>query len=409
MNRFPSDWQVTTLGSIGKYLNGRAFKKDEWRTSGRPIIRIQNLTGTSKTFNYFDGELPDRYVVQRGDLLVSWAATLGAFVWGGPEAVLNQHIFKVESKIDLAFHRRLIEFKMDELQRNSHGSGMIHITKKKFDGIQVAVPKRGEQERLVELVEDHLSRLEAADKSLALARSRSIALRRTVLAKAIPEPIEYPATWRHETVGTVGKVELGRQRHPDWHSGGNMKPYLRVANVFEDRIDATDLMEMHWPNWSFEKFRLQSGDILLNEGQSPELIGRPAMYRGVPEEVAFTNSLIRYKASEEVLPEFALIVFRRHLHVGRFRKEARITTNIGHLSASRLKGIEFPVPSLAEQESIVQGVNEELARLERIERDVSELDVKRSGLRRAVLAAAFSGRLTGHRVDEEIIEELAEE
>ena len=93
-----------------------------------------------------------------------------------------------------------------------------------------------------------------------------------------------------------------------------MRPYLRVANVFEDRIDLTSLMEMDFPPKEYSRFRLVKGDILLNEGQSPELLGRPAMYRGEPSEVAFTDTLLRFRARSDILPEWALLVFRRHMH-----------------------------------------------------------------------------------------------
>lgn len=173
-----------------------------------------------------------------------------------------------------------------------------------------------------------------------------------------------------------------------------MKPYLRVANVFEDRIDVRDLKEMHWPDATFERFKLRPGDVLLNEGQTPELLGRPALYRGEPEDVAFTNSLLRFKASDRVLPEFALLVFRRHMHAGRFTRESRITTNIAHLSASRLKPIEFPIPSLNEQQRMVDASREQLNNVGRLESAIDAAVARSAGLRRSLLAAAFSGRLT---------------
>ena len=134
-------WKRTTLGDLGRYLNGRAFKKNEWSSHGRPIIRIQNLTGSSTAYNYFEGELEDRYIVQPGDLLVSWAATLGAYIWHGPEAVLNQHIFKVESNIDVRFHKYLLDHMLSDLMRHTHGSGMVHITRGRFDSMPVSVPR----------------------------------------------------------------------------------------------------------------------------------------------------------------------------------------------------------------------------------------------------------------------------
>ena len=153
-------------------------------------------------------------------------------------------------------------------------------------------------------------------------------------------------------------MQLGRQRAPRYHHGPNMKPYLRVANVFEDRIDATDVMEMDFNPEEFERYRLRPGDVLLNEGQSPQFLGRPAIYHGDPPDVAFTNSLLRFRAGPAVTPEWALIVFRHHMHSGRFARESRITTNIAHLSATRLKSVEFPVPPLHEQKRIVDALEQ---------------------------------------------------
>jgi len=122
--------------------------------------------------------------------------------------------------------------------------------------------------------------------------------------------------------------------------------------------------EMNFSNDEFERYRLHPGDILLNEGQTPELLGRPAMYRGIPEEVAFTNSLIRFRSGPKVDPRWALLVFRRHMHFGRFTRESRITTNIAHLSAARFKTVEFPVPPIEEQRRIVDILEDHLSRLD---------------------------------------------
>ncbi|WP_433620940.1 hypothetical protein [Nocardia sp. CA-120079] len=187
--------------------------------------------------------------------------------------------------------------------------------------------------------------------------------------------IELPEGWRWATVADVGAVDLGRQRHPDWHNGPEMRPYLRVANVFEDRIDTTDVKEMDFSG-IFDRFKLEPGDLLLNEGQTPELLGRPAIYRGSPPDVAFTNSLIRFRAGPEILPEWALIVFRHHMHSGRYRQESRITTNIAHLSARRFKTVEFPVPPLDVQKEIISLVDDQLFRLDGIARNLATVSAR---------------------------------
>jgi type I restriction enzyme S subunit len=281
-------------------------------------------------------------------------------------------------------------------------TGRMRLSSRDLGAFQIAYPSIGDQQRIVEILEDHFSRLDFALKTLGSAAIRLRPLVSTLLQKIVPAG--ETKGWSLTTVGEAGRVQLGRQRHPEWHTGPEMMPYLRVANVFEDRIDTRDLMEMDFSG-VFERYQLAPGDVLLNEGQSPEFLGRPAIYRGEPPEVAFTNSLIRFKASSAVLPEWALLVFRRHMHAGRFMKESRITTNIAHLSASRLKNVEFPVPPLEEQQALVDLANDLLSTIERFRVELARRRKQERVLRRSLLEAAFSGRLTRRSADHRVIEE----
>ena len=253
------------------------------------------------------------------------------------------------------------------------------------------VPPLAEQERIVATIEQHFSHLAAVDATLGSAKLRCEALIKSILVEAIPN--EPPACWRMTTVDQAGSTGLGRQRSPKYHSGSNMKPYLRVANVFEDRIDSSDLKEMHFDESDFDKYRLGVGDVLLNEGQTPELLGRPAIYRGDPPEIAFTNSLIRFVPGPDATSEWALLVFRRHMHAGRFKQESRITTNIAHLALGRFRSVEFPVPPLAVQDEIVAVVRSALDSVEQIMEQIRSAAAITAALRRAILARVFAGRL----------------
>lgn len=216
-----------------------------------------------------------------------------------------------------------------------------------------------------------------------------------------PEPVQVgtnglaalPEGWAWASVDQAGEVQLGRQRAPQFHSGPNMVPYLRVANVFEDRIDISDVMEMHFSAEDEATFKLGYNDILLNEGQSLELVGRPAIYRDELPKACFTNTLVRFRADTSVTPEFALVVFRYYMHSGRFRKIAKITTNIAHLGAGRFSGLEFPLPPLAEQSEIVQLLANSFEQITLQEKAI-EIGLKQSAAQRQnILRTAFAGQL----------------
>jgi type I restriction enzyme S subunit len=202
-----------------------------------------------------------------------------------------------------------------------------------------------------------------------------------------------PEGWTWCAIEEVGEVQLGRQRAPQHHDGDNMRPYLRVANVLEDRLDLSDVKWMNFTPAEFETFALRSGDILLNEGQAPDLLGRPAMYRDEIVECCFQKTLLRFRAKDGVLPDYALIVFRHYMRSGRFKRESRITTNIGHLTQVRFVVLEFPLPPEPEQRAIVElfrkdeaAVTDVLAML-----DAEAADAAR--LKQSILNAAFEGRL----------------
>jgi type I restriction enzyme, S subunit len=114
---------------------------------------------------------------------------------------------------------------------------------------------------------------------------------------------ELPAGWVWARVSDVGDVKLGRQRSPEHHDGPHMRPYLRVANVYENRIDLSDVLRMNFSPEEFETYELRYGDILLNEGQSLEWVGRPAMYRDELPGACFQNTLVRFRSSPAVIPE----------------------------------------------------------------------------------------------------------
>ena len=166
--KLPEGWAILKVGNVAEYINGRAFKPEEWEQTGLPIIRIQNLNDPNAYYNRTKNEYEEKYLIKKGDLLFAWAASLGTYIWKGEDAWLNQHIFKVvpypfmdKKYLYYTFHAMITEF-----YRKSHGSGMIHITRKQFEEITLWLPPLSEQYRIVQYLQQVFEKLDSIVENL---------------------------------------------------------------------------------------------------------------------------------------------------------------------------------------------------------------------------------------------------
>ena len=139
---------MAKLGDIATYINGYPFKPDDWSDTGLPIIRIQDLTGNSYQANRYKGDYQSRYEVNTGDVLISWSASLGVYVWQREKALLNQHIFKVvfdKEKVSKDFFVFQVERILKKAAQDVHGATMKHLTKPVFDALPFYLPSYEEQ------------------------------------------------------------------------------------------------------------------------------------------------------------------------------------------------------------------------------------------------------------------------
>ncbi len=158
MTRSDKSVVPTRMGDIASYINGYAFKPTDWTTSGKPIIRIHNLNDMTANFNYFDGELDEKYSISDGDILVSWATHLEAYVWNRGDAWLNQHIFKAvfdKMIVNKIYFVYATEEALRQAFKNAHGfkPTMEHIKRSDFENAIVQLPSIETQNQFAVFVE----------------------------------------------------------------------------------------------------------------------------------------------------------------------------------------------------------------------------------------------------------------
>ena len=163
----PEEWDILPLTKVAKYINGMAFKPSDWKKQGIPIVRIENLNDSSAPFNYFDEEVDNKFLLNDGDILLSWSASLGVYIWNRGKAVLNQHIFKVvpNETVNKYYLFWALHNSVETLSKVTHGSTMKHFQKGELERTKLALPHFPEQQKIAEI-------LSTVDQKLELMREK---------------------------------------------------------------------------------------------------------------------------------------------------------------------------------------------------------------------------------------------
>ena len=319
--QIPTGWLPARLNDTGLFINGLAFKPADWKQAGLPIVRIQNLTDRSRGFNYASGEFPDEVIVQNGDILVSWSATLDAFIWSGGKAVLNQHIFRVLPEEDLTAKSFLYLMLCHAIRdmadsEHAHGVAMTHINRGPFLAHVVLIPPLAEQHRIVAKVDELMvlcDRLEAARVEREATRDRLAAASLARLNAPDPDPVTFrdhaafaldnltPLTARRDQIKALRQTILNLavrgklvEQDPNDEAASELLKRIAADRVrLEKRgsikrsrplpqIDTADIPFDLPPGWAWARFpevgtfgrgksrhRPRNDSILYNDGKYP--------------------------------------------------------------------------------------------------------------------------------------------
>lgn len=409
---------ILTLGDVATYINGRAFKPDEWEEEGLPIIRIQNLTNSSAVCNRTTKQFEDKYLVKDGDLLFAWSASLGAHIWHGEDGWLNQHIFKVvpNDNVDKMYLYYYLLQVVDQLYAKTHGSGMVHITLKPFKATQIPIPSLNTQKLIVERIESIFAKLdEAKEKAQAVVDGFELC-KSAILHKAFTG--ELTAQWRQEHVAdgewlktTLSKIvsgfKYGSSEKSDYSNTG--MPVLRIPNIGEGIIDFSDLKFLTHDDVD-EESQIHENDLLIiRSNGSRDLVGKCAIVPKLEKPYAYASFLIRIKPSKNIIPEYlSLYLNSSEARLQMFVK-AKSSSGIHNINSKELGAITISVPELIEQAEIVKTVNilleKELQAKDAAESVIDQIDT----MKKAVLARAFRGELGTNNPAEESAVELLKE
>lgn len=407
MNDLPKGWVTARLDELlapepaaitdGPF--GSSLKTEHYQDVGPRVIRLQNIG---------DGVFRDRrahisverfealrkHEARAGDILI---AALGETL---PRACLvppglGPAIVKADCirvRLHPEMNPRFVSAMLNsppvrkDATAQISGVGRPRLNLAKIRSIRLRVPPVKEQERIVEAIEEQLSRLDQAELLLDQAERKVVLMRRAILFDAVT------GDWPVKSLADVAEVRLGRQRSPKNHHGEHMKSYLRAANITWAGLKLNDVKQMNFLPDEAATFRLANGDVLVSEASgSPGEVGKPAIWRDEISDCCFQNTLVRVRPLG-ALPEWLHLVLYNAARSGQLG-EAAPGVGIHHIGVSRLAPWPIPVPPIDEQHRLVADVERQLTLLESLTTAINHAVTRSGHLRRSILERAFSGRL----------------
>ena len=369
---------MVRLGDVATYINGYAFKPSDWSDTGLPIIRIQDLSGNTYQANRYNGEYSPKYEVNDGDVLISWSASLGVYVWHGEKALLNQHIFKVvfdKISISKEFFVYQVENILEKASSEAHGATMKHLTKPVFDALPFYLPPFDEQHKIAAVL-DKLSdlmdkRRQQMSKLDEIVKSRFIEM--------FGDPVQNPLEWSTRPLLEMGYCKNGM----NYHTGDcGIKVHCLGVGDFKNYsvIDGTN----HLPIVSLneapsEESMLQDGDIVfVRSNGNKALVGRCLVVYPRSTPTTYSGFCIRYRlTSDEVNTAYLLRVLKTDSMRERMAGRG---ANIQNLNQQILATLDIPTPPMELQEQFAAFVETTDKSKLAIQKSLEKLEILKKSL-----------------------------
>ena len=384
IGRIPKDWEDISAADIADYINGYPFSPTDWKMYGIPIIRIQNLNDPNAEFNFFNGEIDDIYKIKNGDLLFSWSASIGIYIWKRGDAVLNQHIFKVipKTNINKLFLYYDLLLAIEQLKGRVHGSTMKHFQKNELKTTFIPIPSIKEQQKIAEILSTVDGAIQKTDDIIAKTESLKKGLMQELLTKGIghkefkdTEIGKIPKEWEviklRDILLLLRNGLTLRQRKE-----GNDYPVTRIETISEEKIDPSKLgYVIGLSEKDIEEYRLIEGDILFSHINSLEHIGKTAIYEGVPGFLLHGMNLLLLRPDKnKVHPKFLLYLLRLFRTRKIFLIMAKKAVNQASINQTELGNLKIFLPSLEEQQKIASILSTIDEKLEILRREKTKLE-----------------------------------
>jgi type I restriction enzyme S subunit len=407
----PPSWRIASFGELNRYtsitIDPAKYPNEEFELysvpsypTGIPDIALGSSIGSSKQ------------LVEPGDVLVCKINPRINRVWLVPGQTNHRQIASSEwivmrpGELNGRYLRHY--FMSDQFREmicadvTGVGGSLTRAQPKRVAAFQIPLPPLAEQQRIADTLDRLLVRVDACRARLGRVPALLKRFRQAVLAAAVAGRLtedwrgenDVEADWSWTTFGEAGAVSGGLTKNAQRSLIESRKPYLRVANVYANRLELGDVAEIGLTEAEFTKTKLEKDDLLIVEGNgSLDQIGRAALWTGEIADCVHQNHIIRWRAFDHVLPSYALFWLLSPQGRASLVEVASSTTGLHTLSISKISAIPLNVPPLAEQHEIVRRVETLFAYADRLDARLAAAQARVAQLTPSLQVKAFRGEL----------------
>ena len=414
IGKIPAGWAINKLGNLGQYINGYAFKPQQWGNTGLPIIRIQDLTGSNESPNYYDGVIDSKYLIGHGDLLVSWAATIGVFWWKGKHGWLNQHIFRVlpyENICDKRFFFWLLNAAIDALNHeNKHGIMMEHLTLAVFNAFRVPMPSLTEQIAIADYLETKTRTIDG----LIAGCEREVELlqeyRKSVISEAVTKGLDPTVPMKDSGIEWIGEIPENCQVVPlkhlitsiesgksidgaSWPPSEDEKGVLTLSAVYQSHFDYNQNKAVLPSLYDRLSCHLKRGTLLISRCNTSEWVGTAAYVSNAPNNLYLPDKLWQLSFADDYRCRYIQYALQSNSSRSYFAAlSVGASSTMQNIAKSDLLAVPIALPSHETIAAIVKCLDTKTAEIDGLIADKQTMADKLREYRKSLISEAVTGK-----------------
>jgi type I restriction enzyme, S subunit len=406
--KLPENWIWVDLGDILETTSGGTPRRNRtdyyngsiaWVKSGELNYNI--ITDTEERITDVALKNSSAKLFPKGTLLIAlYGATVGRLAFLGIDASTNQAVCGIfrNSNIDIKYIYYYLMSQYSFLNSLSAGGAQPNISQTIIKKLNVPLPPLNEQNRIVLKLDELLSELEKGKEQLQNSLEQLKVYRQSVLKNAFEGKLTDASDIRLGTLEEViDNVEYGSATKSK--KAGKV-PVLRMGNIQNGKFEWDDLVYTSDDN-EIEKYLLKKGDVLFNRTNSPELVGKTAIYKGEMPAV-FAGYLIRINFSKDRLdPNYLNYFLNSQIAKNHGNVVKSFGVNQANINGTKLKQYPFPICNLDLQKEIVLEIDTRLSVCDKMEADVNGAIQQAEALKLSILQTAFEGKLVGQNAADE--------